>query len=208
MRKVLTILFAMGALFLCVNVYCQCNTNELFQVKHGMTKFQSINILNLNDNVINIEDIRNYWRHPDHLNGDSIYFSQVNFRIKSHNCVKSNENIVLLSFEDHRLTKITLRIWFEPENLNNCLLNYNLILESLKKEFPFYERTSITNPETNEQIGEGYWLFDSLESKKEMLIKVKIDYCLEYEMKWNSNTKESYKTGKIDRYSLDISFYE
>ncbi|MFM1893582.1 MAG: hypothetical protein RIQ90_748 [Bacteroidota bacterium] len=188
------------------SIYGQCLTNDLFPVRHGMTKFQAINTLNLQDNVYEVQDFLNYWSHPEYLEGDSVYDSQVNYKIMTHGCIKNYDNIVLMSFADQKLYEITLRIWFKPKDFDKCLENYNQVLESLKKEFPYYGGFISRNQE-NEQVGEGYWLHKSEEDKKKAKFeKVSVGYSIEYETKWSDYSKKMYKTGNIDKYLLEISY--
>jgi hypothetical protein len=202
------ILIIVFGLYSNIKVCGQCNTDYLFPVNINMSKFQAINSLNLKDNICEVKNVLNYWSHPDYLKGDSVYNSQVNFKYKTHSCIKSNENVVLLNFADMKLYKMILRIWFKPEDFNKCLENYNQILESLKMEFPVYnEYIYYTDTTTKEQEGEGYWLYKSEEEKhKDKFEQGSIGYNIEYEENRSGYTKEWYKTGNIDKYLLEIIF--
>jgi hypothetical protein len=185
----------------------QCSLDKLFPVKVGISKFQAINTLNLQNNISEVRDLLNYWSQPDYLKGDSIFESQVNFKFKTHTCVHNTNNIVLLSFADKKLYKITLRIWFKPNEFNQCLVNYDQILESLKIEYPYYKHFISSNRETDEQIGEGFWMYRSQEEEyKDKFEMISIEYKMEHEIIWNKYTDEMVKTGTIDKYLLEITF--
>jgi hypothetical protein len=185
-----TILFTIFLLYSTFKVNGQCNTDNLFPVKIGMKKYQVINSLNLKDNVYEIKDLYNLWDKKDYLKGDSIYRSQVNFKFSSHPCIKSSDNVAILKFADQKLYQITFRIWFDPKDFSTCLENYNQILETLKKEFPFYKSSNVYGI-GDEQIGEGYWLYKSKEEmKKSKFEGINIQYTIEYEQKWNQTTKK------------------
>lgn len=204
MNRLIIILIIIGST---LKTYSQCSVNELFPVHHGMSKFEAINTLNLQDNIYEVIDLLNYWSHPDYLEGDSLYHSQVNYKIRTHPCVNSYDNGVHMSFLDHKLYSLTLFISFIPKDYKKCLENYNQILSSLKQEFPYYEKYILNNSETNEQIGEGYSLYKSAKDKnKYNSEEISIEYKIEYEFKWSDNLKTYYKTGNINKYGLQISF--
>ena len=206
MKRFIILIIVFGLLS-SIETLGQCYTDLLFPVKVEMSKFQAINTLNLQENVYEVKDALNYWNHPEYLDGDSIYYSQVNFKFRKHNCIKSTDNIVLLSFADQKLYQLTLRIWFMPKDFDECLANYNQILESLKMEFPYYNGFITSNKETDEQIGEGFWMYKSEEEKhKDKFEEVSIGYKIKYEKKWSEYYKELYKTGNIDKYLLEITF--
>jgi len=207
MKKLLILMIVLG-LYSNINTFGQCSTDLLFPVSIGMSKFQTINTLNLNENVYEVKDWLNYWSHLEYLSGDSVYTSEVYFKFKAHNCIKSNDNIVFLNFADNKLYKMTFAIWFQPKDFNKCLENYNQILESLKKEFPVYdEYISYNNTITKEQTGEGFWLYKNEEEKHyDKFEQIAIGYNIEYEMKWNEYSQEAFKTGNIEKYVLNISY--
>jgi len=203
-----TILILILGVYVNIHVFGQCITDNLFPLDIGVSKFQAINTLNLKNNIFEVKDFLNYWSHPDYLNGDSVYSSQVNFKYKTHDCLKSTDNDVLLSFTDKKLYRMTLKIYFKPENYDKCLENYNQILASLKKEYPVYDGFySYNDTITKEQTGEGYWLYKNEEEKHaDKFEQISISYTMEYEEKWSSYSKEYYKTGKIDQYVIKVSF--
>ncbi|MBL4715152.1 hypothetical protein JYT59_00260 [Sphingobacteriaceae bacterium AH-315-L07] len=207
MKKLITIITVLG-LYSSTNVFGQCSINLLFPVKISMTKFQVINSLNLLEDVYRIRSTPGSWNHPEYLNGDSVHKSEVNFEFKSHNCIKSEvRNVVSLGFADKRLYKMTLEIWFEPEEFNKCLENYNQILESLKKEFTYYSEFIVSDIENNEQMGEGVWLYKSEEEKhKDKFEEVSICYEFQYDTVFIDKLMTRVKTGSIDYYKLEISF--
>lgn len=205
MKKIALIIIAINMLFV-AQVFSQCKIDDLFPLSNGMTKFQVINSLNLMENIYEVKDLFNYWDHPKYLKGDSVYYSQVNFRYRTNTCLKSSDNIVLLVFSDQILYQMTLRIWFKPADLKKCLENYTQILESLKNEFPVYS-TFISRNKEKEQVGEGFWLYKSEDEKyNNKFEEASIGYGIEYELKLSADNLTMYKTGSIDRYKLEISY--
>lgn len=174
-----------------------------------MTKFEVINKLNLQEDISEIEDFMNYWDTYEYMENDSFYHSQVNFKTKVSECVKSNDNRILLTFADHKLYKLTLRIWFKPEDYNLCLANYNELFETIQNEFPYAFKFSTKDDESGEQVGEGYWLYKTEEDKKKKKFQeVLIEYAFEYEKIYDKYEEVWRKTGKIKNYILEISFVD
>lgn len=192
---------------LSVNSSGQCTIDELFPVGIGQTKFQAINLLNFHDGFFDVEDNYRHWSKPEYLNGDSIFFSYVNYKYETNLCVKSTDNIGKLSFVDDYLYKMTIIIRFPPNELEACLNSCNSIFNSCIDEFPFYEEFVSKDEETKEQVGEGYWMYRfKSEAGKEKFEEISVGYRLEYEKEWDSNNNEMFKTGKIDGYVLEVRY--
>jgi hypothetical protein len=182
-------------------------TDDLFPVRHGMSKFRALNTLNLQSDVYEIEDFIavNRWKKIDYLGGDSAYYAQVNYKIRTHRCVAGYDNIVLVSFTDDKLYRIHLKTWFRPSDYRKCLENYDQLVKSIKSHFPFFEQFATTNNETGEQVGEGCWLRKSEADWEKMKIReISVSYGIEYE--WNYRSYPARKTGNIDRYILEIEY--
>lgn len=213
MKNVLLIFFVIETIGLGLEAYSQCTIKELFPVQHGMTKFQAIKQLNLQTNILEVEDKYNHWNHPKYLSGDSIYESQIYYKVSNQNCLKGNNIIGILSFADFKLYQMTLRSTFNPEEFKKCMENYNLLLQNLKFEFPFSKKFDEfytpynSDNQTEEQIGEGYWLYRNEEdSKKSEYNRVSIGYSINYEFAWNTLSGKYNKTGKIENYKIEIYF--
>lgn len=203
-----TILLLIFGLYSTCKVCGQCVTDSLFPGKIGMTKFKIINALSLKDNIYELEEFLNYWVPSKYIKGDSINESQVNFKFGKHQCIKSSDNVCLLSFSNDSLNSMEIKIWFDPKDFKKCLENYNQIFESLKNEFHFHEDFNSYN-ETKEQIGEGYFLYHSVKERhKEGSEMVSIGYEIEYVKKWDVKTKQIIKTVNIDKYLLTINIYK
>jgi hypothetical protein len=203
MKQIKKYILFLGLVFLCSQAYGQCSSADIIPCI-GMSKFQAKNTLSVMDNVYDLKEGKGYWANYEHLKGDSIYQYQINYKYKTHNCIKSIDNIVYLHFVEHKLFLIQFEINFKTTELKKCLENYNQIAESLKKEFPFYW-TFFSNysdgtftqsqSEIDNQNGEGYTLFKSKEeSQKEKPESVEIGYT------------EINKKGIIEKYTLTVKY--
>lgn len=188
------------------NLFGQCVFDDLFELKIGLSKFKAINVLNLKENVSDLREVYSAWDNFGYLKNDSVFLSQVNYKYKANGCLKNNDNQVILKFADDKLYKIDLKTWFKPDEFKNCVELYNGMLILLGYDFQYSDQFTIKTENSIEQIGEGRFLYKNRDEKsKKKFEKISISYKIEYETVWNNNENKMIKTGKIDRYILEIS---
>lgn len=199
-NKFFLIKFFLTIELLCIGInfsYSQCGISELFPVKHGMTKFQVLNVLNSQKNITGIIEFLHSWDKIDYLKNDSVFKNQINFNYVGHNCCNGYKNIILLSFVDDKLYEMSIKIFFEAKDFPTCIDNYNNIFKSLKTKFPYYKEIISQVSSTSEQIGEGYWLSVSKSHMdKQKLEKIELRYSIDHTVKFNgtaiANDKQIY----------------
>lgn len=190
----------------------QCTFEKIFPLKHGVTKFKSITALALLDYIVvdkksnQQSSSYNPWYKPDYLNGDSVLRNNLHFTYFNNECFKSNENELNLYFVDDRLYKMDVTLTFSNDKFEDCIATYNNLVALFKNQFYDWSDIVSQNPETNEQTGEGYWLYPTSENERDniKLNKLEINYRVIYERKWRE--LESYQTGNVDRYEINLSF--
>lgn len=195
-----------------VQLFGQCGVSDIFPVKFSMSKFGAINALNLSGYVYEVEEQMSYWRHHDYL-PDSTYYTQIGFQYKMHPCLKGDKVLGFLFFSDNKVYKMTIDVYFKPENFNKCMDNYKLIFNSLKKTFPFISNFTFTSDLTHEQTGEGHHLYKTqasynntpIEGKHYKVDEMEIGYYIEYESEYVPS-KGRVSTGKIENYLLEIEY--
>lgn len=202
MKNIIICLLIFISFTIC-KVYAQCNTSNLFPVKHGINKFQALNTLNLINNITEIKTTEGY---IDPSEKNPINYSYITFKNRINNCIYSKDYKFKLAFSDDKLYSIDLEIFFKTDEYNNCLKNYNLILNSLKKEFTFYDESEIYNSEDKkEQTGTGWFLYKTKEKMEVEKPKfINIVYKIVYEELENESSSQ-YKKAK---YVLEITFYD
>ncbi len=204
--KILRVILTIGTIALNIAGFGQCETENLFLVKHGMTKYEVVSTLLLQENVYDISRHPSFWMHYDYLNGDSVYHSHVSYKIRPNECIKNKNNIITLYFENDKLYQINLTIYFEPDDFEECLNNYNWILKSLKNEFPFYYETILNNAE-KEQVGKGYVLYKSKEEmNKKQPEQLTIGFSIQYEVLVNELDGRAYYGSKIEFHKVEIVY--
>jgi len=190
----------------------QCTFEKIFPLKHGVTKFKTITALALLD-YIESDKKRNKetgsynpWYKPDYLKGDSVLWNNLHFTYINNECFKSDENELNLYFADDMLYRMDVTLTFSNDKFEDCLATYNNLVTLFKNQFYDWSDIVNTNTETNEQIGEGYWLYPTSKNERDniKLNKLEISYKVIYERKWRE--LESYLTGNVDRYEINLSF--
>ncbi|TKG89239.1 hypothetical protein EYV94_25950 [Puteibacter caeruleilacunae] len=210
MKQFIVVLFF--AMLLSSKMYGQCSIDELFPIKHGMTKSQVVKVLNDQENIQDVKELDNKWDHPEYLKGDSVLLSQVNFKFKTHDCLDSNNNEVILLFADDVLYDITLRAWFDSNSFEKCHNNYRSLFASLNKSLPCYEEVSISRKYGGEaekvKIGEGFRLYRSEQDMKNKPLEypVVLEYSTDYKCVTNLFSGERCRTGKINKYMLHLGY--
>lgn len=164
----------------------------------------------MNSNVYDTEEPFNYWLHREELNGDSAFYSQLNFKFLLPPCFKnSSSNIGILQFCDNKLFQISFKLWVKPAYFRDFMLVYNNLLDSLTRSFPI--KSNFITKQENVQIGEGTYFFKSKdelynEAANKKFEQVKIGYEIEYEQLFNQSTFKLEKTGKVYEYKFEIKF--
>ena len=112
-----------------LNGYAQCNFENLFPVKHGISKFEAINqmssIKNLRDDNHNYS--MNVWNSWFVYNDgkDSSYTASLFYEYLDHPCLHSDESTIKLSFVDDELYKFLTILRFSNDEHDKCVKNYN-----------------------------------------------------------------------------------
>jgi len=193
-------------LFFIFELKAQCDFEQIINFTTGITKFQLSNKVFLNKNAVNFKFGVGYWDTPEYLKKDSIFSSSASFNYISSPCFGNNKNEVYMRFADDTLYQINLSIDFTPSDLDKCLQKYNEFVESAKQTHPIHSEYYQKNEDTNEQIGEGFWMyrniFDKMSSKFKQL---SIGYEIVHERLYSEYSKKWYYTGKIEKYVLKIS---
>lgn len=141
-----------------LNGYAQCNFENLFPVKHGLSKFEAINQMssmeNLKDDSQNYSmDVWNSWLVYND-GKDSSYTSTLFYKYLDHPCF-NGESTIKCSFVDDKLYKFLTIIHFSKDEYNKCFNNYNSLISAIKTKFDYSDTYILKNGGTNEQTGEG-----------------------------------------------------
>ncbi len=209
-----TVFICLIALLFSGLIHGQCTYKEIFPVEHGISKFKATTALAAARIIIKDEQSNKYslayWDKPDYLNGDSVYKSTIHYDYSFHPCFEGNENELQLSFVDDMLYKIETTVVYSNTQFNECIANYNKLVEILKVQFPYWEEFQSKTVDTQEQLGEGLWFTRVPEHElDELKIEVlSIGYEIEYEREWSDYKKEWYRTGNVVSYKIEIQFVD
>lgn len=174
------------------------------------SKFQNTNALNSNNLVYDYMESQGYWckliSKEDKLGSDSVYESMVQFRRKYiPGITKAVDNLTILFYVDNTLCKVTTRIYFNSNQYQDCLANYNLLKNSCINHFQkhTYGPYKESDKTGGEQLGEysNFWN-DTSPSKKFNGVSIVYEIRYKEEGDWQ---KGIHKTGEIDGYSIEIS---
>ena len=188
-------------------LHSQCKLNDLFPWNIGATKFQVVKQLNLNSVINEVFEFPGRWEDMGYLSNDSIYKVQVSTGYTFHPCLGGRENYISLVFCDDKLYTMSLRVMFEPRELDECLSLYETICSCFMVDFPYKQDVVSLDSKREEQIGEGAEFYKSeqwLGAKKPW--KATVDYSARYESIWDSFQKTFVSSGKIEKYVLNIDF--
>lgn len=170
-----TLILSIGILWLHPYVSCgQVSINELFMLKNGISKLETLSALQTQPNVQDID------RFSD---------NQINYSRSANLFMANNKNLTLLIFNQDKLWQQNLRIWYNYGQYQMCISKYNEIIKSFSSKLYNKEPYDQTNPDTKEKIGEGVQI--SKKSNPNWIIN--IFYIAEFEK----------RTGKIEDYELD-----
>lgn len=193
-------------------VHGQCTYNDIFPVEHGISKFKATTRIASIGNIKEDKQANQYsfarWDKPDYLKGDSVYKSSVFYDYTFHPCFKGDENELYLRFVDDKLYRIEITLTFSNTQFEKCMENYNTLVTILKKQFPYWVENVTTNEETQEQIGEGYWMYPVSDDERDnvKIENISIGYEVEYEIKWSDYKKQWYRTGNVESYKIEIEY--
>lgn len=193
--------------------YTQCLFNDIFPVKHGASKFETITSLSVLKNIIDNKEANknptnfDYWHTPDYLKNDSIFISSFSYKYLYNNCFNGNKSDLFLKFADDKLYYVQNKLTFSEEEFEKCLENYNALVTIFKAKFPFWNEFNRINSKTNEQIGLGLTFFPKSKETRDnvKMERLTISYFIVYETKWNSNLTELYRTGNYT-YIIEIDY--
>lgn len=131
-------------LFFIIDSNAQCNIENILPIKLGITRLNTINIINGDQNITNIEinEHNSFWIYRDASKKDSILKAVIIFNINNRICLDGDKNFVELYFANDILYKITIQSYFIPKEVNRCLLSFNKFTNTLKNNYvtsiPFF----------------------------------------------------------------------
>jgi hypothetical protein len=192
----------------------QCTFENIFPVRHGISKFKATTTIASIKNIKEDEEANKYsgifnsWDKPDYLKGDSVFKSSISYNYIYHDCFKGDKNELYLHFVDDKLYKIQITLTFSNTKFGKCMENYNTLVAIFKNYFITWTECVKSNDVTKEQIGEGYWFYPTTMDKSDAikLNDLSIGYEVKYEMKWSDYKKEWYRTGNVDKYVIEIEY--
>ena len=133
-----------------------------------------------------------------YLKNDSMYVSYNFLTWNNIPCLKGSNPKLILNFADDTLYAITIKLEYTPEEFNALEIDYNMLVNSLKKKYTKFEKKVFSSQATGEQVGESY----SFEPHKGLKNKTE-EYAIGFEY-WG-NTRNANKFSK-DNYTLTIEY--
>jgi hypothetical protein len=203
------ILLIVVNLLLC---YCTAYSQEIlssvFLLKQGISKMDALSEI---QSKSNISDINIYNTQSKTNEQNQIYFSdQVNYVHNENFWIGGYRNINLLVFTNDKLWEQNVRLFFEPSDSKICSEKFSDFIKAFSSRDYITKPYILTDPETNEKIGEGSIITKRppLRQKADTSWRIDVFYTIEYESKFDSAQKKRIKTGKVDDYELDAILYE
>lgn len=167
--------------------YSQCSFSELFPLKFGSTKYESLlilkNIPNLNEeniylypqyrpaNVLINESKR--WAKQEYLLNDSIHLTNLFYTYKYNPCFLTHKGSLRLVFADDKLYAFEIYITFPENQLTVFEENFIRLKELVNKEYPFLDYYHVSDIDTRELKHESYEFYktenESKLNKKEFI---------------------------------------
>lgn len=213
-----TILFILLSIISLVSYgQTRCTFENIFPVTTGITKFKAMTTIaslnnikvdekfELHNRLLNI----NRWYKDEYLKGDSVFLSTLSYDYTYHNCLGGDKTRLNLRFADDKLYRLTITSDFPNSKFGKCMENYNSLIAIFKNYFTDWTEFDWKNTFSNEQIGEGYYFFPTKEDIRDnvKLNFLSIGYEVVYEYKWDDYKQDYARTGKVDRYSIKIVYY-
>lgn len=190
------ILFIKSLIFLLtynINIaLSQCTLKNIVPVQPGLTKFETRNILNSNDNFSRnvydrmfeeglVSNNENYVKW-DYLKGDSVKRESLVYNVIYNECIKGSNSEIRFRFADDLLYQIEYTSDYSESNYNTCLSQFQLITSildnaylKLKVDFTHY-----ANDNKNSKSGEGHYYTlqanGDLEKVDRKVKKISIEY--------------------------------
>ena len=198
--------------------YGQCKWSDMFPFKGGDTKFEVVNKINMNSNIVDNEGIEeldkifseydNRYVKYEYLK-DSVYISVFDKRIKSNKCVNTSDNSMLLKLSNDKLHRGEITFNYSKDEYDLMLEQYNLIQNTIPESFKYYIDYNRYNSETEEQIGKGVKYKETKEEQKqENLHYISVGYAIEFERVLNNVKTKYITTNKVVGYTLEVSFVD
>jgi hypothetical protein len=195
-------------------VQAQCSFENIFPVKHGVSKFKATTALAAIKNIqedketTHLQRVSNSWDKPKYLKGDSVLKSRTYYNYLNHDCFKADKNELKLHFVDDQLYRMVITLTFSNTKFEESMENYNTLVSVFKNHFNNWSDFVSKNDETNEQIGEGYWFYPTTTEKWNNLKveNLSIEYKLEYDIKWDNLKNEWYQSRTVDNYVIEIEY--
>lgn len=191
MKNLLLLLFFN---FASLNSFAQCNYPTLLNGIMGNSLYDCYNILQLNKDAIEVtkNPYQKYWEAPKYLNGDSVYKTQIDFKLKG-SCFYGNELIdCRYSFVDDKLYCISVKIHISKSQYEQAFETYNKFISEVRKEnrlkfeFPFEGFNTEYTSKAEEKIGEGIRFYISESASKECKLSY-VSISLLQEFNWDRN---------------------
>lgn len=182
-------------------LYSQCEDKDFFfNLRAGMNRFDATTAIALNKNITSLRS--------DGSNEDANMYYEFN----NHSCINGDNHTIRLSFKKGRLWSWDLKISFATTALNECVDNYNRIINAYKKQYPIHSDGYVGSEgieNRQEKTGELYTFYKSQEIMNEMNDLKEgetkdyegeyytVSYRFDYEVEYNRDKKEWLRTGKI-----------
>ncbi len=135
--------------------YSQCRWEDFFTVKSGMSKFDAIKNLSLQNGVTEIKDQGLMSATVIEDNGEKEAY--VTYLLKSQ-CIHGYKTSGQLIFKNDKLYRITLGINYYSSDLKSCIEDVEKILKGFNSTFPIMTKGEYRN-EDNEKVNDSYELF-------------------------------------------------
>ena len=195
-------------------VQAQCTFQKIFPVEHGISKFKATttiaSVKYIKEDIEANQFMGNFksWKKFDYLKGDSVYKSSIFYDYLYQDCLRGDENELMLSFVDDKLYKIYITLNFSNKKFENFIENYNSLVLIFKDIFPDWEQFETKDDATKEQTGLGYWFYPTLKDKRDFvkLENLSIEQTVEYEMGHNADKTKYFRTSNVDKYVIEIIY--
>ncbi len=187
--------------------YAQCHWQDFFTVKSGMSKFDAIKNLSLQNGVTEIEDLGLL---PALAIVDKGEKEGVVTYLYNSNCLHGSKPKGNIYFKKDKLYKIDFDINYPPNELKTCIVDVEKLIKEFSSTFPVVTK-AVTRNEDNEKIHDSYYLFRNKE--QEINYPYEVEYVsIHYELYQKSYYSEIYgkwiKDPEILGFFLRISYYD
>lgn len=192
---------------LCVyKTQSQCEFENFFPVKMGMTLYEGKKSLVLNRGFGNIVQQFEYWTKDRVPKNDSVYIERWEISLKTSTCYPGDTNNATLFFADDKFYLIYLTISFKPNKASDGMTFYENLISYFSKKYPAKIAIDRKSGRTGKKIGDGFNLFKSVNNQTNLDERISISYLIMPRINYDRSTQKMSDDSQIESFDIEIEY--